>query len=35
MAIDLLTNNADDDEFIDSVTAQERLVNRTTTSVEV
>lgn len=35
MAVDLLTNNADDEEFMDSVTAEERLVSRTITSVEV
>lgn len=35
MAVDLLTNNADDEEFMESVTAEERLVSRTITSAEV
>lgn len=35
MAVGLLTNNADDEEFMDSITAEERLVSRTITSVEV
>lgn len=35
MAVDLLTNNADDEEFMDSITAEERLVSRTITSTEV
>lgn len=35
MAVDLLTNNADDEEFMESITAEERLVSRTIISVEV